>query len=67
MTPIRRTPRASNIQLKLRAAPEAPAQPTVVLSGLGGLLLGGGQPEKALALLREAQRRYGRDRESRRR
>jgi len=42
---------------ELAAAPEAPAQPPVVLSGLGGLLLGGGQPEEALALLREAQRR----------
>ena len=42
---------------ELAAAPQAPAQPPVVLSGLGGLLLGGGQPEEALALLREAQRR----------
>jgi serine/threonine-protein kinase len=38
------------------AAPEAPAQPPVVLSGLGGLLLEG-QPEEALALLRDAQKR----------
>ncbi len=34
---------------QLAAAPEAPAQPAVVLSGLGGLLLGEGQPEEALA------------------
>ncbi len=42
---------------QLAARPEAPAQPPVVLSGLGGLLLGGGQPEEALALMREAQQR----------
>ena len=42
---------------ELAAAPEAPAQPPVVLSGLGGLLLGGGKPEEALALLRKAQQR----------
>src|SRR5262249_10502795 len=42
---------------ELAAAPEAPAQPPVVLSGLGGLFVGGGEPEEALALLREAQRR----------
>ncbi len=42
---------------QLAAALEAPAQPPVVLSGLGGLLLGGGQPEEALALLRAAQQR----------
>ena len=42
---------------QLAAAPDAPAQPPVVLSGLGGLLLGGDQPEEALTLLREAQQR----------
>jgi serine/threonine-protein kinase len=41
---------------ELAAAPEAPAQPPVVLSGLGGLLLED-HPEEALALLREAQQR----------
>jgi eukaryotic-like serine/threonine-protein kinase len=42
----------------LASAPEAPAQPPVVLSGLGGTLLGDAQGEKARALLREAQQRH---------
>jgi serine/threonine-protein kinase len=41
----------------LAAAPQAPAQPPVLLSGLGGALLAVGQREETLALLREAQQR----------
>src|SRR5262249_1035804 len=42
----------------LAAAPEAAAQPSVILSGLCGSLLAHPYPEEALALLDEAQRRY---------
>ncbi|HMC88680.1 MAG TPA: serine/threonine-protein kinase, partial [Gemmataceae bacterium] len=52
---------AVNDVAKLKAltkAPEAPAQPPVVLSGLGGVLLAAGQRQEALALLREAQQRH---------
>src|SRR5205807_1686537 len=45
----------------LATAPEAAAQPPVVLSGLGGTLLAGAQREEALALLREAQQRHPED------
>jgi serine/threonine-protein kinase len=42
----------------LATAPEAAAQPPVVLSGLGGSLLVHTQREEALALLSEAQQRH---------
>jgi serine/threonine-protein kinase len=43
---------------RLAGAPEAPDQPPVLLSGLGGTLLADNLTEEALALLREAQRRH---------
>jgi serine/threonine-protein kinase len=45
----------------LAASQEALAQPPLVLSGLGGVLLFGGHREEALALLREAQHRHPED------
>ena len=42
----------------LATAPEAAAQPPVILSGLGGALLWDNQREEALALLEEAQKRF---------
>jgi tetratricopeptide (TPR) repeat protein len=42
---------------ELAAAPEAPTQPPVILSGLGGALLACQERETTLALLRQAQRR----------
>src|SRR5262249_54004647 len=42
----------------MATAPEAAAQPPVVLSGLGGILLASGRREEALAWLREAQQRH---------
>src|SRR5262245_28364066 len=43
---------------ELATSAEAADQPPVVLSGLGGTLLAGGQREEALALLSEAQQRH---------
>jgi eukaryotic-like serine/threonine-protein kinase len=45
----------------LAASPDALAQPPLVLSGLGGVLLFDGRREEALALLREAQNRHPED------
>jgi serine/threonine-protein kinase len=42
----------------LADAPAARAQPPVILSGLGGSLLGAGRRDEALALLRQCQRRH---------
>jgi tetratricopeptide (TPR) repeat protein len=45
----------------LAASQEALAEPPLVLSGLGGVLLSDGHREEALALLREAQHRHPED------
>lgn len=45
----------------LALEPEAAGQPTVILSGLGGALLGSNQREAALTLLNEAQQRHPAD------
>jgi serine/threonine-protein kinase len=45
----------------LAHAPEAPTQPPVILSGLGGAMLADKYKNEALALLREAQQRHPSD------
>jgi serine/threonine-protein kinase len=47
--------------VELARAPEADSQPTVLLSGLGGMLLAEGHRAEAWALLRRAQRRHPED------
>jgi serine/threonine-protein kinase len=54
-------PRDTRRMVVLAASPEALAQPPLVLSGLGGVLLFDGRREEALALLREAQQRHAED------
>jgi serine/threonine-protein kinase len=48
-------PRDTKRMVVLAASPDALAQPPLVLSGLGGVLLWDGHREETLALLREAQ------------
>jgi serine/threonine-protein kinase len=55
------TPRDTRRMVVLAASPEALAQPPLVLSGLGGVLLWDGHREETLALLREAQQRHPED------
>jgi serine/threonine-protein kinase len=51
-------PRDTRRMAVLAASPGALEQPSLLLSGLGGVLLFDGQREEALALLREAQQRH---------
>jgi tetratricopeptide (TPR) repeat protein len=54
-------PRDTRTMAVLATSPGALAQPPLVLSGLGGVLLVDGRREEALALLREAQQRHPED------
>ncbi len=54
-------PRDTTRMVTLAALTEALAQPPLVLSGLGGVLLIDGHREETLALLREAQQRHPED------
>jgi serine/threonine-protein kinase len=54
-------PRDTRRMAVLAASTEVLAQPPLVLSGLGGVLLIDGRREEALALLREAQQRHPED------
>jgi eukaryotic-like serine/threonine-protein kinase len=51
-------PRDTRRMVVLAASPEALAQPPLVLSGLGGVLLIDGHREETLTYLREAQQRH---------
>jgi serine/threonine-protein kinase len=54
-------PRDTKRMVELAAKAEALAQPPLVLSGLGGVLLIDGHREETLAFLREAQQRHSED------
>jgi serine/threonine-protein kinase len=54
-------PRDKRTMVVLAASPEALAQPSLILSGLGGVLLVNGRREETLALLREARQRHPED------
>jgi serine/threonine-protein kinase len=54
-------PKDTRRMVVLAASPEALAQPPLVLSGLGGILLWDGHREETLAFLREAQQRHPED------